>query len=76
VVVGGFNNLIQGAGMGSIGYSAILGGRDNLVDNNWAVVTGGRANHSAARGSVVSGGNGRTAPGEDDWVAGVLFQEN
>jgi hypothetical protein len=39
-------------------------------------VSGGRANTAGGDFSAVSGGALRTAPAQDNWAAGALFQPN
>jgi hypothetical protein len=63
---GQFNEAAGGGGAGSFcagegGVSSVSGGAHNLASGDF---------------SSVSGGENRTAPGEFDWAAGSLFQED
>ncbi len=82
--VGGFFNnagyyAVAAGGLGNVatgGYSTATGGYGNRATGNYAATTGGYGNLASGYRSVMSGGNGHAAPGEDDWAAGDLFQDD
>jgi len=48
----------------------------NTAIGPYCSVSGGRHNTASGLLSSISGGNTRTATGDDDWVAGSLFEDN
>lgn len=69
-VSGGRFNIAQGA------RSSVTGGENNLASGDSSAVTGGQLNTAVGIAATVSGGASRTASGDDDWVAGTLFEDN
>lgn len=60
--------------------ATVLGGFENRAGEDdpaatYPTVVGGRFNWAKGSYSVVGGGNTRSALGEDDWVAGSLFED-
>ena len=82
-VSGGFRNYSQKGSNVSGGYlnraedsfSSVAGGGFNNAANTYSHVDGGTSNRASAHMSTVSGGYRRTAPEENDWVAGSLFED-
>ena len=71
---GGF---VAGVGNTISGLSAsVSGGSNNVASGSSSSVSGGRNNRANGAQSSVSGGRNRTALGIDDWVAGILFQDD
>ena len=70
VVTGGRANTASGS------YSSVTGGLANEASGTESSVTGGDSNEASAFRATVSGGSNRTAAGQDDWVAGSLFEDN
>lgn len=70
-LVAGRDNSLYGE------YSSIPGGMNNTTNQNalGGTVSGGTFNESRAAGATVSGGTNRSANGNDDWVAGSLFED-
>lgn len=61
--------------------SSVTGGIENQAMSPGSATTGGRGNIAGTDStvgfySVVSGGNNRTAPENNDWAAGSLFENN
>lgn len=56
--------------------ASICGGYANGASGIYATVSGGYGNSATGDYASVSGGNTRAAAGQDDWVAGLLFQDN
>ena len=54
--------------------ASVSGGINNTASGAFASISGGVGNMAAGVSASVSGGN-RTAPGEFDWVAGTLFED-
>ena len=84
-VFGGANNSASGVMATVLGGAeneasgpsgTISGGRHNTTSPSvyYATVSGGRDNDANGSYAAVSGGLNRTASGENDWVAGGLFQ--
>jgi len=69
-VAGGVDNEASGL------YGAVCGGGSNFASGQSATVSGGAQNEAAGAFSAVSGGRLRTAPAEDNWVAGSLIEPN
>ncbi len=57
-------------------YATVNGGFNNIARADFSTVNGGRYNIAEGMFSTIGGGNERTASGEDDWVAGSLFEDN
>lgn len=55
-------------------YSSVSGGFGNIASENSASVSGGQRNEAAGATASVSGGFGVRAPGNSNWAAGRLFQ--
>lgn len=72
VAVGGENNNLIG------NHCVTVGGEANIGDGRDNVVVGGLFNDSdgAAAHAVLSGGRARSVFGDEDWVAGTLFEDN
>jgi hypothetical protein len=91
VVVGGYDNRSKGQGSVIVGgrynettanYSAMLAGANNTCvgdasgGGSYCAIVGGENNSTAnVTAATVSGGLGRSAIGDDDWVAGSLFED-
>jgi hypothetical protein len=69
---GDVSSVCGGGGIAEDGET-VLG---NTASGDFAVVSGGQLNTASGRGSTVSGGQNRTAEGENDWVAGSLFEDD
>jgi hypothetical protein len=81
-IAGGIDNTATGFA------TSVSGGRCNIAGpgpghsclgisapNGFATVSGGVFNQALGQNSTVGGGSGRTASGDEDWVAGTLFQD-
>jgi hypothetical protein len=55
--------------------ASVSGGINNTASGAFASISGGVGNMAAGAAASVSGGSNRTAPGEFDWVAGTLFED-
>jgi hypothetical protein len=84
VVSGGYSNTasgrhaaVSGGGLNTASGegAAVSGGAGNTAEGYSAVVSGGAGNKARGAVAAVSGGHVRIAPGDDDWVAGSLFQD-
>ena len=84
-VSGGVRNLASGqnssvsggdSNIASAFDASVSGGDGNQASGFNSSISGGRNNFAVGSFSVVSGGSSRTAFGTDDWVAGLLMQEN
>jgi hypothetical protein len=84
-VSGGYNNAASGSASSVSGgsnntasnyYSSVSGGDGNEATNNFSSVSGGKDNTASGLYSSVSGGASRSAPGDSDWRAGSLFEDN
>lgn len=73
---GKYASVSGGSGNAASGNSAsVSGGGFNEASDLSASVSGGYDNIAGGMYASVSGGNVRVAPGEDDWAAGGLFQD-
>lgn len=70
VVSGGNANRARGSN------SSITGGGSNTANSNSTSITGGFMNQTLDNNATVSGGSNRTASGQNDWVAGSLFEDS
>jgi hypothetical protein len=68
-VSGGVSNTASGM------RGAVSGGQGNSAEGLSSSVSGGLENTASGAWSAVSGGFQRVAPGEFDWVAGTLFED-
>jgi hypothetical protein len=69
-VTGGLDNGANGR------LTSISGGYSNHATGESASVSGGSANNADGAGASVSGGFNRSAPNQNNWAAGALFQAN
>ena len=75
----GYASSVSGGGGNHAGgqqYSSVSGGVSNLASGWFSSVSGGTDNLASGWYSAVSGGDRRSATGENDWVAGSLFEDN
>jgi hypothetical protein len=56
--------------------SSVCGGSNNKAQGSHSSVSGGHGNVASGVTASVSGGELRTAPDENNWAAGELFEEN
>lgn len=68
-VSGGGFNLAEGD------RASVSGGEGNLASGELSAVSGGGANIAGGVTSTVGGGFGAQAPGDFDWAAGSLFED-
>jgi hypothetical protein len=68
-VSGGQGNTTSG------GVASVSGGQLNIASGVFSSVSGGIFNTASGTRASVSGGRNRTAPAEDDWTAGSLFED-
>ncbi len=76
VAQGGLSSVIGGSHNVASGPDSLSGGGEyNDAQGDSSVVLGGYGNEANGVVSSVTGGRIRTAPGEYDWVAGSLFED-
>ncbi|MDA2920754.1 hypothetical protein MYX76_14905 [Desulfobacterota bacterium AH_259_B03_O07] len=68
-VTGGVGNTASGPA------SSVSGGNDNTASGGSSSVSGGGFNLASGISSSVSGGSNVTAPDDNDWAAGSLFED-
>ena len=74
VVVGQRHNFSHFGGL-VVGDLNTISGDFAMASGLFSAVSGGRFNTASAFAAAVSGGQDRTAPGDFDWVAGSLVED-
>ena len=73
---GTYSSVSGGGGNTASGlYSSVTAGYGNTASGTYSSVSGGGSNTASGGRCSVSGGYNRSAPNDDDWAAGALWQD-